>query len=69
MKTYIEKQIIFKCNTCLHYNRMEAGTPNFEEKQVLFDSLTDAWKHLSYTNDYHYSNTHEIIAIYEEEQR
>jgi len=55
-------KIIFKCQTCDYYNRMELGCKNFIERRIEFDSLTEAYMHLHATRKDRNSNVHEMTV-------
>ena len=59
------KQIIFICRTCQYKNRLETGDHGYEQRQVRFESVTDAYNHLIESV---LSNIHDMIAVLDEDE-
>lgn len=45
----MNKQVLFVCETCEHHNKQYSGTANYQERKIIFDSLTEAWEHINHS--------------------
>lgn len=59
-------QVTFICRTCEYKNQMETGVDGYQQRQVEFESLTDAALHILDTNASRFDSAHEMVAVVRE---
>lgn len=61
----MNKKVIFVCETCEAFNRMNYAKPDFNRRWTTFNSFTDAFQHLM---DNRNDEDHEIVAKTEDDE-
>lgn len=61
------KQVTFICKTCEYRNENQLGMPGFDPVNTEYESLTEAMEHLMATRLNPQDSTHDIIAVFEEQ--